>query len=103
MRMRRMEDGYMHRRMQKNKHMQGNDLDTPTDSSSRMFIKPSIGAHVVSGLYDKNFFRKTRNATSVHTRRNLPVQILIESRSPFPSPTFSAYSFPSTQRAAFDT
>ena len=27
---RRMEDGYMHRRMQKNKHMQGNDLDTPT-------------------------------------------------------------------------
>ena len=30
MHMRRMEDGYMHRRMQKNKHMQGNDLDTPT-------------------------------------------------------------------------
>ena len=30
MHMRRMEDSYMHRRMQKNKHMQGNDLDTPT-------------------------------------------------------------------------
>ena len=28
--MRRMEDGYMHRRMQKSRHMQGNDLDTPT-------------------------------------------------------------------------
>ena len=31
MHVRRIEDGYMHRRMQKNKHMQGNDLDTPTD------------------------------------------------------------------------
>ena len=30
MRVRRMKDGYMHRRMQKNKHMQGNDLGTPT-------------------------------------------------------------------------
>ena len=30
MHMRRMEDGYMHRRMQKSKIMQGNDLDTPT-------------------------------------------------------------------------
>ena len=28
--MRRMEDGYMHRRMRKNKDMQGNNLDTPT-------------------------------------------------------------------------
>ena len=33
MHMRRMEDGYMHRRMLKNKHMQGNDLDTPTTCS----------------------------------------------------------------------
>ena len=31
MHMRRMEDGYMHRRVQKHKHMQGNDLDTPTE------------------------------------------------------------------------
>ena len=30
MHMRRMEDGYMHRRMRKNKHMRGNDLDTLT-------------------------------------------------------------------------
>ena len=35
--MRRMEDGNMHRRMQKNKHIQGNDLDTPTLKSSLPF------------------------------------------------------------------
>ena len=33
MHMRRMEDGYIQRRMQKNKHMQGHDLDTPKSSS----------------------------------------------------------------------
>ena len=37
MHMRRTEDGNMHRRMLKNKHMQGNDLDTPTLHSSLSF------------------------------------------------------------------
>lgn len=32
MHMRRMGDGYMHRRMQENKHVHGDDLDTPTST-----------------------------------------------------------------------
>ena len=35
----------MHRRMQKNKHMQGNDLDTPTPNGLEMRYQGTIEYH----------------------------------------------------------
>ena len=49
-----MEDGCMHRRMQKNKHMQGKDLDTPTTLSNaiayiRMLPNELLSEYVLEG------------------------------------------------------
>ena len=63
MHMRRMEDGYMHRRMQKNKHMQGNDLDTPTLATSRCYS-------VVSSVMSSRLVRGGRKYTRVETFYN---------------------------------
>ena len=52
MHMRRKEDGYMHRRMQKTKHMQGNDLDTPTSCFCQLKAGTTYGEHVNSSLGD---------------------------------------------------